>query len=121
MPHQDPASNKYREAAKILERGRERLLGGMADEVLHQGEDLLEHPFLLNEFLESQGTRLHFLTLVLGQFELSAELEDEREAAEVRLRQAAAKPKAPPKPRVRKPRAKKVAQKASADGTPGEA
>jgi hypothetical protein len=87
----------------------------MADEVLDQGEDFLENNFLFNEFLENQGTRLHFLTLVLGQLEQSADALDEAMVAEKRL-----SPR--PKPdggsaKKRRPRSKKMPQKAPTEGT----
>jgi hypothetical protein len=107
--------NKYREAIRALQRGRDQLVDSLADEVLDQGDELLENNFLFNEFLENQGTRLHFLTLVLGQLEQSADAFDES---------AAAKPPASPSPRAtgeaakkRRPRAKKMPQKASTEGT----
>jgi hypothetical protein len=107
--------NKYRAAALALQRGRDQLVESMADEVLDQGDDLLENNFLFNEFLENQGTRLHFLTLVLTQLEQSAESFDEMAATK--------QPPSPPaKPgasqaKKRRPRAKKMPQKASSEGT----
>ncbi|HEY2158956.1 MAG TPA: hypothetical protein VGH33_25220 [Isosphaeraceae bacterium] len=106
--------NKYRAAVHALQRGRDQLVDALADEVLEQGDELLENNFLFNEFLENQGTRLHFLTLVLGQLEQSADAFDE----------SAATPKPPTPPRQaagepakkRRPRAKKMPQKASTEG-----
>ncbi len=107
--------NKYRAAVQALQRGRDQLVDSLADEVLDQGDELLENNFLFNEFLENQGTRLHFLTLVLSQLEQSADAFDES---------VAAKASASPSPRAtgetakkRRPRAKKMPQKASAEGT----
>ncbi len=107
--------NKYRAAAQALQRGRDQLVEAMAEEVLDQGDDLLENNFLFNEFLENQGTRLHFLTLVLAQLEQSAEAFDEMTAARK-------SPSPSPKPgegqaKKRRPRAKKMPQKASTEGT----
>lgn len=107
--------NKYRAAAQALQRGRDQLVEAMAEEVLDQGDELLDNNFLFNEFLENQGTRLHFLTLVLSQLEQSAEAFDEMNAT----------PPAPPpkpgaaasQPKRRRPRAKKMPQKASTEGT----
>src|SRR5947209_5611291 len=110
--------NKYRAAAQALQRGRDQLVDAMADEVLDQGEDLLENNFLFNEFLENQGTRLHFLTLVLSQLEQSAEAFDELVASQP--------PPTPPRKaasetaKKRRPRAKKMPQKASAEGQADE-
>lgn len=105
------AFNKYRAAAAALQRGRDQLVDALADEVLDQGDDLLENNFLFNEFLENQGTRLHFLTLVLSQLEQSAEAFDEATASR------RTSPPAPaadaPAPRKRRPRAKKMPQKTS--------
>jgi hypothetical protein len=106
--------NKYRAAVQALQRGRDQLVDALADEVLDQGEELLENNFLFNEFLENQGTRLHFLTLVLGQLEQSADAFDEA---------AAQQPPSPPRQpagdpaKKRRPRAKKMPQKASTEGT----
>jgi hypothetical protein len=112
-------SNKYRAAAEALQRGRDQLVDALAEEVLDQGEDLLENNFLFNEFLENQGTRLHFLTLVLGQLEQSAEAFDESVAAEPPPAPSR-KPAAPAEgAKKRKPRAKKMPHKAPAEG-PGE-
>ena len=107
--------NKYRAAAQALQRGRDQLVESMAEEVLDQGDDLLENNFLFNEFLENQGTRLHFLTLVLAQLEQSAEAFDEMNVM----------PPVPPakpgrgasQPKPRRPRTKKMPQKASTEGT----
>jgi len=103
--------NKYRAAATALQRGRDQLVDVLADEVLDQGDDLIENNFLFNEFLENQGTRLHFLTLVLSQLEQSAEAFDEPNPS------GPARPPAPdpaaPAPKKRRPRAKKMPQKAS--------
>jgi len=105
MPGQQ--SNKFRTAIEILQRGRDILVEGLADEVLDREEDLAEGGFLLNEFLESQGTRLHFLGLVVSQLEQSAEALEES-------RPAPAPPPVPepaPKPAAkRRPRAKKLSQ-----------
>jgi hypothetical protein len=94
--------NKYRTAVAILQRGRDVLVEELADEVLEREEDLVEGGFFLNEFLEAQGTRLHFLCLLVGQLEQSAEALDE-------LIQP---PTAQPKPAAarRRPRTKKLAQ-----------
>ena len=114
MPH--PAFNKYRAAVEVLQKGRETLVDALADEVLAQEENLLEGGFLFNEFLEAQGTRLHFLGLLLGQLELSADTLDEANSGlpdPPLLREKA--------PRKRKPRAKKLAQQASSEGKPDDA
>jgi hypothetical protein len=108
--------NKFRAAAQALQRGRDQLVEAMADEVLDQGDELLDNNFLFNEFLENQGTRLHFLTLVLSQLEQSAEAFDELSATP-----PAPPPKpsaeAPSQPKRRRPRTKKMPQKAATEGT----
>src|SRR3954451_19265239 len=95
--------NKYRAAIEILQRGRDVLVGDLADEIHDRQEDLAEGGFLLNEFLEAQGTRLHFLCLLVSQLEQSAEALDE------------SRPPPPPPPALkpavkRRSRAKKLAQ-----------
>jgi hypothetical protein len=73
----DQPLNKYRAAIEILQRGRNLLVENLTDEVLNQCENLVEGGFQFNEFLESHGTRLHFLGLIVSQLELSAEMLDE--------------------------------------------
>lgn len=106
--------NKYREAVLALQRGRDQLVDSLADEILDQGDELLENNFLFNEFLENQGTRLHFLTLVLGQLEQSADAFDESVAAK-QVAVPAPRPTGDPA-KKRRPRAKKMPQKASTEG-----
>jgi hypothetical protein len=72
--------NKYRAAMEILQRGRDLLLESVADDVLDQQENLLDGGFQFHEFLESQGARLHFLGLIMGHLEQSAELLEEMTA-----------------------------------------
>lgn len=69
--------NKYRAAIEVLQRGRDSLVEGLADDVLDQEENILDGGFQFHEFLESQGARLHFLGLIVGHLEQSAELMDE--------------------------------------------
>ncbi len=111
-----PNVNKYRAAIEVLQRGRESLVEALADEVLAQEDDLLDGGYYFNEFLETQGTRLHFLSLLVSQLEQSADSLDE----------ANAEPPHPPQPqpkasRKRKPRAKKITQQSSAEGKADEA
>ena len=98
----DALFNKYRAAIEVLQRGRDGLVDELAEDILSQGDEFMESGFLFNEFLETQGTRLHFLSLLLGQLEHSADLLDETLTA----------PPPPPlkakEPAKRKPRAKKV-------------
>jgi hypothetical protein len=109
----DTSFNKFRAAAQVLQRGRDLLVESLAEDVLDQADDLIDNNFLFNEFLESQGTRLHFLMLVLSQLEQSADSFDEL---------AAIQP--PPKPaepaKKKRTRAKKLPQKASTEGTSDE-
>ena len=99
----DVAFNKYRAAIEVLQRGRAVLVEALANEILDQGEELLEAGFLFNELLETQGTRLHFLCLLVNQLEQSAEAFDEVQP-----------PPPPPKARARRcPRPKKLEQEAS--------
>ena len=105
--------NKYRAAIQVLQRGRDVLVESLAEEILAQADDLLDGGFLFNEFLEAQGTRLHFLSLLVSQLEQSADALDE----------AAVEPPPPPEakaPRKRRPRAKKIAQQAT-EGKPDDA
>lgn len=128
-----PKPNKYRNALEILQRGRDRMVDDLAEQVLDQSDDLLESGFLFNEFLENQGTRLHFLSLLLAQLEQSAEQLDEQEGITPDMMPQVPgefgsvpddfdiplNPPEPPK-RKRKPRAKKLTEQASREGEPGE-
>ncbi len=100
-------ANKYRAAIDVLQRGRDNLIESLADRVVDQGDDLAEGGFLLDEMLESQGTRLHFLSLLIGQLEQSAEALEE------------ARP-APPPCRRSRSRSKKLQEQASKEGTADE-
>jgi hypothetical protein len=98
----DTGFNKYRAAIEVLQRGRDVLVGDLADDILDKGEELAEGGFLFNEFLEAQGTRIHFLTLLIGLLEQSADVfEDARPA-----------PPPPPSktPAKRRSRSKKIQQ-----------
>jgi hypothetical protein len=106
-------SNKFRAAIEVLQKGRDVLIEAMAEEILDQGSDLIDGGFQFNEFLESQGTRLHFLSLLLGQLEQSADALDEALVTPP--------PPPPPKPPAKKrnrSRPKKIQQKVSTEGTP---
>jgi len=98
--------NKYRTAIAVLERGRDSLVDSLADDIIEQEDDLPYGGYLLNELLETQGTRLHFLSLLIGQLEQSAEA----------LEEAQAPPPLPKPPAKRRPRAKKTDQTASKEG-----
>src|SRR5690242_3018499 len=102
----DTPFNKYRAAIEVLQRGRDVLVEALAEEILDQGEDLAEGGFLFNEFLETQGTRVHFLSLLIGQLEQSSEAFEE-------ARPAPPPPPPPKTPAKRKPRSKKIQQQTS--------
>ncbi len=102
--------NKYRAAIDVLMSGRDVLIRTLADDILDQAEDLVEGGFLFNEFLETQGTRLHFLGLMIAQLEQSADTFDEDHYAP---------PPPPPAtaPKKRKPRTKKLATQQASTGS----
>lgn len=92
--------NKYRAAIEILQRGREQMVESLADEILDQGDDLTASPFAFHELLETQGTRLHFLNLLMTQLEQSAEfLEDSQPPPSPPLPQTTSKKKRKPRPK----------------------
>ena len=106
-----PVENKYRAAIDVLMSGRDVLIGTLADEILDQAENLVEGGFQFNEFLETQGTRLHFLGLMVAQLEQSADIFDEAHYT----------PPPMPAPKKRKPRAKKLtAQQTSPESKPDD-
>jgi hypothetical protein len=76
----DSPVNKFRAAIEILHRGRDLLVEGLADDILDQHENLMEGGFQFHEFLETHGARLHFLGLIVGHLEQSAEFLDEIQA-----------------------------------------
>jgi hypothetical protein len=114
MPTSVPSFNKYRAAIEVLQRGREMIVDTLADEVLDQCDDMMESGYAFNEFLEGQGTRLHFLSLLVSQLEQSAEALDEARAA-------AMAPAPRKRTRTTKPRAKKVTEQTSREKKTGEA
>jgi hypothetical protein len=100
-------NNKFRAAISVLEHGRDLIVESLAEEIIDQSDELVGGGYLLNELLETQGTRLHFLSLLIGQLEQCAENYEEAQAP-------------PPAPkRASKPRArsKKVDRPASKEGT----
>lgn len=114
MPSQTP--NKYRAAVEILQQGRDQLVDALADEIVFQGTDLIEGGFLFNEFLEVQGTRLHFLSLLVSQLEQAAELTEEVVIAPPQRANAQSATKPSPKKRA-KSKPKKVEQKIASEGS----
>jgi hypothetical protein len=110
----DNTFNKYRAAIQILQRGRDVLVEALAEEVLAQADDLLEGGFLFNEFLEAQGTRLHFLSLLVSQLEQSADALEEVVVVEP------PPPVETKAPRKRRTRSKKMPQQAT-EGKPDDA
>lgn len=108
--------NKYRDAIDILQKGRDVLVEAMADDILDQGPDLVDGGYQFNEFLESQGTRLHFLSLLVSQLEQSADTLDE----ELTAPPPPPPPKAPGRKRSRS-RSKKLQQKVPTEGSPDDA
>ena len=103
-------NNKFRAAVEVLQKGRDLVVDAIADDILYQGNDLLDGGYQLHEFLENQGTRLHFLTLLIQQLEQSAENVEEAQSSLLKLPE--------PKPRKpRKSRSKKLPSNSSAEST----
>lgn len=69
--------NRYQKAVEVLQKGREVLLRDLADDIIDRAEDFEEGGFLFQEFLENQGTKLHFLYLMVSQLEQSSEAFEE--------------------------------------------
>ena len=109
--------NKYRAAVEVLQRGRDTMMDALAEDIVHQAENLLDSPFLFNEFLETQGTRVHFLTLLLSQLEQSAEQYEEASSpGHCDFVEHSLEEPAPP-PKRRRSRSKKVSEKSSSEGS----
>jgi len=105
--------NKYRVAVEVLQKGRDLVVDAIADDVIDQADDLLDGGYQFHEFLETQGTRLHFLSLLIQQLEQSAEVVEEAQApAPPPIELKARKP--------RKSRAKKLQGQTSAEGKAGD-
>ncbi len=125
----DTLFNKYRAAVEVLQRGRDVQVEGLADDILDQAEDLAEGGFAFNEFLESQGTRVHFLCLLVAQLEQSADsLDEARQAADPEPEPDPVpypEPLPSPAPQKRKsrakPKAKKLSEQAPTGGSSDEA
>ncbi len=101
--------NKYRAAIEVLQRGRESLVDDLADDIVDQEENLMSGMFTFNELLETQGTRLHFLGLLISQLEQSADAFDEAHLPPVPPKKAPARRRTPAKKKVQEP---------SKEGTP---
>src|SRR5262245_19983157 len=108
----DQPVNKYRAAMDILQHGRDLLVDSLAEDVLDQRDNLLEGGYQFHEFLETQGARLHFLGLILGHLEQSAEFVEE--IAAKRLEPCTEKPK----PRASQTRRRARARPARENRTP---
>lgn len=108
MPHD--LFNKYRLAIDLLQRRRDSLVEELADEIVDHGDDFGFDAYTFNELLETQGTRLHFLGLMISQLEQSADSFEEAQPA----------PPAAKTPRRRRTPAKKM-QQASKEGSPDDA
>ncbi|MFO0959131.1 MAG: hypothetical protein U0800_17165 [Isosphaeraceae bacterium] len=130
-------SSKYRAAIEVLQKGRDVLVESMTLEILDQGEEFAEGGFLFQEFLETHGTRLHFLSLLVAQLEQSAEMAEESSRSVCIVKPVEpdpeeeptaiamgtgheAEPPAPPKRRRARSKAKKL-QETSAEGRADEA
>jgi hypothetical protein len=122
----DNAFNKFRAAVEVLQRGRSSMVENIAEEILVQGDDLTDNPFLFNEFVESQGTRLHFLTMLMGQLEFLADQFDEQacEQAATESHTFANYEESfhqePPAPKKRRRKAKNVSQTTPKEELPEE-
>lgn len=68
-----PSTNRFQLAIEVLQKGREVLMQDLADHIIDREEDFIEGGFLFQEFLENQGSKLHFLYLMLSQLEQSSE------------------------------------------------
>lgn len=92
--------NRYQKAVEVLQKGREVMMRDLTEEILDRAEDFTEGGFLFQEFLENQGTKLHFLYLMINQLEQSAEAQEEtiRKAMQATER----KSKKLPKPKTEK-------------------
>lgn len=101
----DSKFNKFWAAVEVLNRGRDVLIDGLADEILSQADNLVDGGFLFNEFVEAQGTRVHFLCLLISQLEQAAETLDEKFARTAPPKKAT-KETPPAAPKKRRSRAK---------------
>lgn len=74
MPRSDhSAPDQLQNAISVLNRARESMLDHLAEQVVSMEDEFAEGGFQINEFLDMHGTRLHFLCLMIGQFEMLRE------------------------------------------------
>jgi len=73
---------KYRAAIGVLNRARESMLDSLADTILEMDGEFRQGGFQVNEFLEVHGSRLHFLCLMISQFEMAVEMNAMAEKSE---------------------------------------
>jgi hypothetical protein len=108
-------NNKFRAAISVLEQGRDLLVESLADDIIDQGEELTGGGYLFNELLETQGTRLHFLSILIGQLEQCAEAHEEAHAPPPAPKRKS-KPRSPAK-KVEQPTSKEsqTSKKSSSD------
>ncbi|RLS25362.1 MAG: hypothetical protein DWH73_02085 [Planctomycetota bacterium] len=78
-PKSEQPVNQFQKAVEVLQKGREVLIRDLADEIIDRAEDFTEGGFLFQEFLENQGTKLHFLYLMVSQLEQSSEALQEKQ------------------------------------------
>lgn len=75
--------NKYRKALDIFNQARNIMVEALADEILENEDDYRDAGFLFQEFLESRGPRMQFVSVIAGYLEHAAETFDERWSAAV--------------------------------------
>ena len=68
----------------------------LTEEILDRAEDFTEGGFLFQEFLENQGTKLHFLYLMVNQLEQSSEAFEEARRKESQAKSKKSKKAARP-------------------------
>ncbi len=73
MSRSDHSADKLSAAIEVLNQVRGSMLDQMADQVLTMADDFADGGFQVNEFLEMHGSRLHFLCLMISQFEMLRE------------------------------------------------
>lgn len=73
MSRPDHSADKLSAAIEVLNQVRGSMLDQMADQVLTMADDFADGGFQVSEFLEMHGSRLHFLCLMISQFEMLRE------------------------------------------------
>lgn len=88
------------------------MLDNLAEQVVSMDDEFAEGGFQINEFLELYGSRLHFLCLMIGQFEMLRETRLSESSTRAKDRRPKSKsPEAPTSSPTEESRAEKLSDR----------